>query len=183
MKTSLRILLSPAILALAACSPLIYGKADVQSLQVTQSNIAVPGWSGGAITVPANLFSFPFDIGEVMVDQFSENSSLKLNGSTVTIAPGSAATFQGIDQFVLTLTPPGGTAQAVAKYDKTNKIGTLSADGKVMTLVPTADLELISFLNNTTLTVGMGGSGTPPNAAWTSSVMLDFHVLAQKNVL
>jgi hypothetical protein len=183
MKTSIRILLPTAILALAACSPLVYGKAEVQSLQVTQSNIAVPGWTGGAITIPANLFSFPFDIGEVMIDQFSENSSLKLNGSTVTIAAGSAATFQGIDQFVLSLTPPGGTATAVAKYDKTNKIGTISADGKVLTLVPTADLELIKFLNNTTLTIGMSGSGTVPNAAWSGAVMLDFHVVAQKNVV
>ncbi len=183
MKTSMRILLSTAI-ALAACSPLIYGKAEVQSLQVTEPGIAVPAWSGGSITVPANLVSFQFDVGEVMVDEFSENSSLKLNESTVTIVtPTSGANLKQIDQLVLSLTPPGGTPTAVAKYDKTNKIGSISDDGKTLTLVPTADLELIKFLDNTKLTVGLSGSGTPPNVAWTGSVMLDFHVIAQKNVV
>lgn len=182
MKNSIRTMLSTAVLALVACSPLIYGKLESRSVAITQSNISVPGYGGGPVSIPANLFSFPFEVGDVTVDESSKDSSLKLNGAMVEITGTSAATFQGVDEFQISLTPPGGAPQIVARYKK-GQIGTLSTNGKTITLVPVGDIELLGFLSNKSLTVGMSGSGTPPAVAWVGAVTLDFHVIAQKNIL
>ena len=95
------------------------------------------------------------------------------------------ATFQGIDRFVISLIKKraDGTFEttAVAEYIKGQK-GELSGD-KTLTLVPTGDSELLGYLNGKTLEVGFSGSGTPPTVAWIAQVTLDFHVIAQKNIL
>jgi hypothetical protein len=186
MTKTLRTLLTTAVAALLACSPLMYGKIDAPSVAVTNTIPGtIPGYIGPALTVPVDLIpSFTFTVGEVTVDESSKDSSIKLNSAAITITtPDPTIKLDGIQAADLTLIAPGGAPKSVAKYDVAAKIGSISADGKTLTLAPTSDLELLGFLSNQTLTVKIGGSGTPPSKAWNGEVTLDFHVIAQKNIL
>lgn len=186
MTKTLRALLTTSALASLACSPLMYGKLDAPSVAVTNTIPGtIPGYTGPALSAPVDLFpSFTFTVGEVTVDESSKDSSIKLNGAAITITTADPTIkLDGIQSADLTLIAPGGTPRSVAKYDAAAKVGSISADGKTLTLAPTSDLELLSFLTNQTLTVKIGGTGTPPSKAWTGEVTLDFHVIAQKNII
>lgn len=186
MTKILRALLTTSVLASLACSPLMYGKIDAPSVAVTNTIPGtIPGYTGPALTVPVDLIpSFTFTVGEVTVDESSRDSSIKLNSAAITITTADPTIkLDGIRSADLTLIAPGGISRPVAKYDAAAKIGSISADGKTLTLAPTSDLELLGFLSNKTLTVKVGGAGTPPSKAWNGEITIDFHVIAQKNII
>ena len=190
MKTRIRVVLPAALLLLAACDPLFYAKVDAPSVAITQSLPGpIPGAPQVPVTVPTSLIQYSFDIGQVTVDQSSKDSSLTLNGATVAITSSGPPSFSGIDELDLVVAPPSGdptlTAVTVARYSKSAGVGTLSTDGKTLTLAPPEKVELLPYLQGTVLTVSLSGSGIlpgPVGTTWTADVTIDFHVIAQKNL-
>jgi hypothetical protein len=194
MKNFIRGLSPIAAVALIACSPLVYGKLEDPSIKVTQATPNIPGAPQVALTV-ADLFpAFSFGIGEIPgFDETSKESSVVLNSATIamTSTSSSASNFGGITSATLFVTATGQPDKAVAVYDSTH--GSLSADKKTLALAPVDDSNLLQYFSAKAIGVKLSGSGTLPGPApgpgptvtgsWSADVTLDFHVIAQENVM
>jgi hypothetical protein len=130
----------------------------------------------------------------VTVDEAEKDSKLELNGATVVMNTTSAMDFRGITEAKLKLLPPAGSALPatdVAVYRTAAAgtgpaVGTLSADGRTITLAATEKPNLLPYLHAQSLTLNLSGSGTPPGpvgaGTWSPTITLDFHILAHKNL-
>ena len=189
MKTLMRIVAPAALLTLGAC----YAKLDEPSIAVTQTTPSIPGLPPVAVTVPANIFpSFSFSVGDFPgSDETSKESSVVLNSASVamTATSSSGSNFDGITNATLSVTPPSGSGlptTAVATYVKGDATrGSLSADGRTITLTPIDSTNLLPYLTQKSISISLSGTGTPPGpvgGSWSADVTLDFHVVAQKNL-
>lgn len=181
MKNLIRVLLPVATIA-AACSPLVYGKVDAPSVKITQTFGAISGLPTPSQPVDVPPVSFTFDIGEIIVGEGDQDSSLTLNEATLSIVNPSTTTvnFEGIDRLTLSVTS-GTQDVTIAEYVQ----GSVPAT-KSITLVPTGSVNLIPYLSQKKLSVKVSGRGIPPGplgTSWTPQLELDFHVIAQHNVL
>jgi hypothetical protein len=181
MKNPIRALLL-VVAIVAACSPFIYGKVDAPSVKVTQTFPAISGLPTPSQPVDVPPVSFTFDIGEIIVGEGDQDSSLTLNEATLSMADPSTTTvnFEGIDRLTLSVT--SGTQEVtVAEYVK----GSVPVSRSI-TLAPTGNVNLLPYLSGKGLMVKVSGTGIPPGplgTSWTPQLLLDFHVIAQHNVL
>jgi hypothetical protein len=178
MKNFIRIVLSAALAALAACSPLFYGKLDAPSVAITRDLPPVPGAALGqtAVTTPP----ITFDLGDITVDESSNDSKVTVNQATLEMVTGTA-TFAAIDSASVSISDPSGLlpTEVVADYSKARD----GAAGTTLTLKGTDGLNLIPYMNGQVVSVVVEVRGVPPTTAWTSQFTLDLHVIAQKNGL
>ncbi len=188
MKNLIRVLLAVAA-AVAACSPLVYGKVDAPSVKITQTFGAIAGLPTPSQPVDVPPVPFTFDIGEIIVGEGDQDSSLTLNEATLSMLTATTTVhFEDIDRLTLSVT--SGTQEVtIAEYVK-GSVGKLESTDKVangsITLVPTGSVNLIPYLSQKTLSVKVSGRGIPPGplgTSWTPQLVLDFHVIAQHNVL
>ncbi len=180
MKNLIRVLLPVATIA-AACSPLVYGKVDAPSVKITQTFGAISGLPTPSQPVDVPPVPFTFDIGEIIVGEGDQDSSLTLNEATLSMLTATTTVhFEDIDRLTLSVT--SGTQEVtIAEYVQ----GSVPAT-KSITLVPTGSVNLIPYLSQKTLSVKVSGRGIPPGplgTSWTPQLVLDFHVIAQHNVL
>ncbi len=187
MKNAIRVLL-PLLAVVVACSPLMYGKIDAPSVVVSRTLPSTPGvTTPSAITIPP--LTFDFSIGDITVSESDKDSSLTLNAAKLSVGEGSTTTvdLEEVDVLVVSLTAPGGTASVdVARYDRNAGVGTLSQDHRTITLAPVTQENLLGYLSQKTFKVTVSGSGKPPGpigTSWIPEIALDFHVIAQQNVL
>jgi hypothetical protein len=193
MKTYARIVLPAAALLLASC----YAELDAPSVQVKQAIATdIPGLPATQFNLPCPglgcLISAEFQLGEVAVDESEKDSRLELNSAAVEMTTASAMDFRGVTEAKLKLLPPAGSALPavdIAVYRTAAAgtgpaVGTLSADGRTITLAATEKPNLLPYLHTQTLTLNLSGSGTPPGpvgaGTWQPTITLDFRILAHK---
>jgi hypothetical protein len=184
MKIFNRIVMAVAFFAVTGCGPLMYGKLDSPSVQVTDSSFkGVPG--GVDLSITQLLPPATFNIGDMFGFDLSasamKDSSLKLNAASLALTSASG-NFSGVNTAALIVSSPTGQKQTIAQYTK-GSVGTLSPDGKTISFAATSDLELFSYLQNKSLTVSVSATGVGPSSAWDAAITLDFKVTAQYNVL
>jgi hypothetical protein len=187
MKNFVRIVLPLAMVGLAGCDPLMYGKLDEPSIAITQGLPSAPGLP--ALEVPSvTLAQQTFQLGDITVDESSKDSRVTVNQAILEITavtPANATTsFAGIKTAAVSVAAPPGSSlptQTVATYDQTRD----GPAGTALTLKGADGVNLVPYITGKSLVVNLTASGVPPGplgTSWTSDLTLDLHIIAQKNL-
>jgi hypothetical protein len=181
--------------ALSGC----YAQLEEDTIVITNpiadangNRLTIPGVPIGG-TLPA--IEFPFEVGEITIDEKMKESRLSLRSAALVMETGTG-NFEGVSSATLTISAPTDPSlpPLVARYDRSrgDQPETMTCPPATPTsppcpegqplirLTPEGDVNLLSYLEASRLQIGFTLTAeTVPTADWTGSLDLNFHILGK----